>query len=344
MSSPHGRVVVRGPAALIAVIPHLLGFHPENSLVIVGVGGPHARIRLAFRYDLPDPPDPAAAAAIADHAVSVLHREHLTITMAVGYGPGTLVTPVTDVIRHVLPREGIRLQDAIRVHERRFWSYLCGDPACCPADGVPVTPPGVHPASAQLIGMGATAAASRDVIAASIAPLTGPDAEAVLEAAGQAWQEAGDQVGAGGEEGLEAFWIENVRQAIGTYRDGGRVTDLLVFARLALALTVMPVRDDAWARMLPEHYEAHIRLWTDVTRHATLGYAAAPASLLAFTAWQAGDGALGNLAVERALADTPGYSMALLILSALKAGLPPSAAVLTMTPEEVAASYHAGRR
>lgn len=344
MSSPRERVVVRDPAALIAVIPHLFGFHPDHSLVIVGVGGPHARIRLAFRYDLPDPPDQAVAAAIADHAIHVLRREHLTMAMAVGYGPGALVTPVTDVIRHVLTREGIRLQDAIRVHDGRYWSYLCPDSACCPADGTPVPVPGTHPAAAQLIGLGVTAAASRDVVAASIAPVTGADADAMSEAAAQAWQEACEQVDAGGEECLESLWLDAVRQAITLYRDGGSISEPVVFARLMLALTALPVRDDAWARMLPEHHEAHQRLWTDLTRRAARGYVAAPASLLAFTAWQAGDGALGNLAIDRALADTPGYTMAELILSALNGGLPPSAAALPMTPEDVAASYHSQRR
>lgn len=91
--------------------------------------------------------------------------------------------------------------------------------------------------------------------------------------------------------------------------------------------------------MDPAHRGAHIRLWTDVVRHAQAGYAAAPASLLAFTAWQSGNGALANIALDRALADTPGYSMAELIRQAVNAALPPSAAQLPMTPEEVAASY-----
>jgi hypothetical protein len=69
------------------------------------------------------------------------------------------------------------------------------------------------------------------------------------------------------------------------------------------------------------------------------GYAAAPASLLALTAWQCGDGALANLAINRALADTPGYSMALLLRNALDADAPPSAAMPPMTPDEVTASY-----
>ena len=92
----------------------------------------------------------------------------------------------------------------------------------------------------------------------------------------------------------------------------------------------------AWT---PTTATTHLRLWTDLTRHAQPGYIAAPASLLAFTAWQAGNGALANLALDRAEADDPGYSMALLLRDTLTAGAPPSLAVLPMTPEEVAASY-----
>jgi len=91
--------------------------------------------------------------------------------------------------------------------------------------------------------------------------------------------------------------------------------------------------------MDPGHLAAHRRLWTDVVRRAQPGYVAAPAALLAFTAWQAGDGAVANVALDRALADTPGYTMALLLRDAIAAGAPPSMAVLPMTPEEVAASY-----
>ena len=78
------------------------------------------------------------------------------------------------------------------------------------------------------------------------------------------------------------------------------------YAWLALVLTRLRIRDDAWARMDPEHREAHRRLWTDVVRRAQPGYVAAPASLLAFTAWQGGEGALANIALDRALADDPG--------------------------------------
>ena len=86
---------------------------------------------------------------------------------------------------------------------------------------------------------------------------------------------------------------------------------------------------------------AQRRLWTDVVRRAQPGYGPAPASLLAFVAWQNGDGALANVALDRALADNARYSMALLLRDALDSGAPPSMARLPMTPEEVAAAYDA---
>ena len=113
---------------------------------MLGIGGPHARIRLAFRYDLPDPPDDGLAADIAAHAATVLRRQHLTMAIAVGYGLGRTVTPVVDVVATALREAGIAVQDVLRVEGGRYWSYLCGDPACCPPDGVPfdsVRPSGV---------------------------------------------------------------------------------------------------------------------------------------------------------------------------------------------------------
>jgi hypothetical protein len=106
-----------------------------------------------------------------------------------------------------------------------------------------------------------------------------------------------------------------------------------------VALRDLRVRDDAWARMDPAHRDAHRRLWTDVVRRAQPGHVAAPASLLAFVAWQCGDGALANVALDRALADDPSYSMATLLRQVISAGAPPSLARLPMSPEQVAAAY-----
>lgn len=322
---------------MIAVVPYLLGFHPADSLVIVAVAGPHAKVRLAFRYDLPDPPDRSLTAQVAEHAAWVLHRENLTAIAVIGYGPSTLVTPVTDVLRQALPRAGIRLVDVLRVQDGRYWSCLCTEPACCPAEGRPLGTD--DQAAAALARYGPAPLASRAGIAAAIAPVTGADARAMARATRRTARAIAADLDAISQDAVFAGLRRAVQDAITLYRAGGTITDAADLAGLTLALDSLEVRDDAWARMQPEHRAAHLQLWTDLTRWAAPGYVAAPASLLAFTAWQDSQPALASLALDRALADTPGYSMAQLLRDALAAGLPPSAAVPSMTPEQVAASY-----
>jgi hypothetical protein len=338
------RVRVGSADGILAVVPHLLGFHPRDSLVMLGIGGPHARIRLAFRYDLPDPPDEELATDIAAHATTVLARQKLTMAIAVGYGSGEVVTPVVEVVAHALLKAGVNVQDVLCVHGGRYWSYLCGDPDCCPPDGVPYDLAG-HPASAALAAAGLTVRADRAELASTIAPVTdaaGPMREAVERARERAG--ALIDVGAAAAGGDPFLPIadagrRSVKQAITRYRRGGALTDDDEIAWLGVTLADLRVRDDAWARMDPQFHDAHLRLWIDLVRRLPADCVAPPGALLAFTAWQAGDGALASVAIERALEADPDYSMALLVADALHAGLPPSAARLPMTPKQVAASY-----
>ena len=340
-------VRIGSPAEILAAVPYLVGFHPDHSLVVIGARPPRDRVHVTFRYDLPDPPESACAAEIADHAVAVLTREQVTMAILAGYGPGRLVTPVAAELRTRLTGAGIEVREMLRAEDGRYWSYLCTDPACCPADGVAYDVPSSSVA-AQLTVAGNIALPGRAALAAMVAPLGDPvrtsmrqataDAEsrAAALAAGAA---AGRARGPGRLRPVIDAGLRAVGEAIGTYRSGGRISSDDAIAWLTITLADLRVRDDAWARMDPGHMAAHRRLWTDVVRRAQPGYVAAPAALLAFTAWQAGDGALANVALDRALADTPGYTMALLLRDAIAAGAPPSMAVLPMTPEEVAASY-----
>jgi hypothetical protein len=93
----------------LAIVPYLLGFHPSRSLVVIGLGPSRHQVKLAFRYDLPDPPDSQLARDIGAHAASVLTRQQLTDAVAIGYGPGSLVTPVADMLLDQLPAAGIEV-------------------------------------------------------------------------------------------------------------------------------------------------------------------------------------------------------------------------------------------
>ena len=352
---PQGRddrqpeLVVRAgsPAALLTLVPHLLGFVPEASLVVIGVAPPRDRIRVTLRYDLPDPPEPDLVADIVAHAVGVLRTQRLTAAVAVGYGPETLVTPAADELRDAAWQAEIDLREFLRVQGGRYWSYTCGNEACCPAVGVPFEPDPQAAQAAALIGAGTPVLASRAAVAARVAPLGGIAAESMRQATRRAERHIAQllakvrksaRLGAA-RHMIAAEGLAAVGAMIARYRDGGRFTSDDEIARISVALRDLRVRDDAWARMDPAHAEAHQRLLIDVTRRAQPGYVAAPAALLAFVAWQSGEGALANVALDRALADDSRYSMALLLRQVITAGAPPSLARLPMTPEEVAASY-----
>ena len=147
------RIRVSSVAGFLAVIPHLLGFHPSRSMVVVGLDARRGRIVLAFRYDLPDPPDAARSRDIAEHAAAVLRKRRIRTAIAAGYGDGALVTPVAEQLRAGLRGAGIALRDLLRVQDGRYWSYVCTDPGCCPPDGVPFDV-SAHPAAAAMTAAG----------------------------------------------------------------------------------------------------------------------------------------------------------------------------------------------
>lgn len=326
-------------------MPHLLGFHPALSFVVIGAAGPRQQVEIGFRYDLPDPPDAAVAADIADHAVAVLTEQRARTVIGIGYGPGRLATPVADALAAAVRRHRLRLRDLLRVEDGRYWSYLCGNVNCCPPEGTPFDYPS-HPVAAAMTVAGLAAYPDREALAATLAPLTGEAAQEMDQAIERACArmqvlvDRAERAGGGNPLRLAiSAGRRAVREAIGVYRGGGTITDADAFAWLLVSLVSLPVRDDAWARMVPGHRQAHLRLWADIVRRAGGPWLPAPASLLAFTAWQSGDGTLANVALDRALAADPGYSMARLLRDILAAGVPPAQAQLPMTPEEVEESY-----
>jgi len=344
-TTPAVRIRAGSPAALLAIIPHLVGFVPQSSMVVVGTEARKCAVRITLRYDLPDPASQELADDIAGHAAAVLAAQGLPGAAAAGYGPAGLVRPVALALRDVMAQAGIVLAECLRVDGGRCWSYTCGDETCCP-EGTPFDAAG-HAASAAMAAAGQQVLPDRAAVAATIAPVADEAAEPMRKATRRARRRVrqilaeaggcdrpGEASGAIASEGIAA-----VASMIATYRDGGRYGTGNEVAWLTVALTDIRVRDDAWARMDPADRDAHRRLWTDVVRRAQPGYVAAPASLLALVAWQDGNGLLANLALDRALADTPGYAMATLLRQVITAGAPPSKARPPMTPEQVAAWY-----
>ena len=340
-----GRVQLQAatPDAVLAVVPHMLGFYPSRSLVVLGLGEQN-RVMVTFRYDLPTPSDFELAEDIAEHACYVLDRERISSALLVGYGPEDLVAPVVGATAIRLIGSGVDLHEVLRADSGRYWSMLCDDPACCPPEGRSYDP-GSHPAAAAMTEAGLAAQPDRETLARTLQRPAG-SADVIERATSRALLRLSQVVELGEADGdrdpqLRATRIgrREVQRAIRRYRAGGAIDSIEHLAWLAVLLADLRVRDDAWARMDPAYRDHHCRLWTDVLRCAALDYAPAPAALLAFTAWQAGNGVLAAIAVDRALSADPNYSMAHLLAGAIEAALPPSAARLPMTPAAVAASY-----
>ncbi|MEV0400949.1 DUF4192 domain-containing protein [Actinoallomurus sp. NPDC050550] len=347
---------LRSPADVVAAIPYLVGFHPTDSVVVLCCGGEDGTY--AIRLDL------TASDVLLDHVTDLITRRRPAEVILAGYGPGARVTPVVERVGDLLARDGVRLREVMRVEDDRYWSYLCTDPACCPPEGTFVDVRGSAVAAAAIAG-GLVALPDRDELARMIAPAGGEAMrQATLEAEHRlaSWAEAaateaarsgtgttaqddgasggGSREGAGAGGGglsrrVAGEGVRLVRLLIERARAGGAPPTDAEVAWLGVLLVNLRVRDEAWVRIDDGEIGAHIGLWRDVVRRVAEPYLAAPACLLAFAAWRAGEGALANLALDRALAADPHYSMARLLHELFVSGLPPWSVPLDITPEQL---------
>jgi hypothetical protein len=341
MSSPTPHhFTVRSPADLLALVPYLVGYHPIHRLVAVGVH--HAKPVFVASGDLPEPgTPPQQIRALLDHVAHLLARQHATAVIVIGYGSAEQIDPVMAGIQDVFATHQIQLHDALRVTDNRYVSYLCDNPDCCPPDGVPFDPTSSVLATRATVA-GLVAWPDRAALAALVAPVSGA-ARTAMRLATERTQaqltglvaDADDHGSAGRQPHLDReAELANlgarlrqaghhaVQQAFDRYEHGATLNDDQV-ARLTLLLAHLPVRDDAWQRT--DGRDEHIALWTDLTRRARPDLVPAPASLLAFAAWRSGNGALANVALDRALAADASYRLALLLADLLAQGVPPSA-------------------
>lgn len=317
---------LRSPADVVSAIPYLVGFHPDRSVVVLGCGGPGGTY--AVRIDL------TADDALVEHIAELVARRDSADVVLAGYGPGERVTPVVDRVRDRLHAHGVRIRDALRVADGRFWSYLCADPSCCPPEGTVVDVRG-SAVAAQAIAGGLVALADRRELERMVEPTGGAGMRRATEHAEArlaAW--AAEDAGSVPARMVTAG-VPLVRALVGRASAGLDLPGDDEAAWLGVLLTSLRVRDEAWVRIDKAGLAGHLRLWSDLVRRVSVPYAAAPASLLAFAAWRAGDGALANVALDRALAADSRYSMARLLHDLFVSGLPPWAVPLNITPEEL---------
>ena len=319
---PPAPLRARGPADLLALVPRLLGFHPEQSVVLLTVGD--ARTPFHARVDLPA--DPVAAEELSGHLARVAAQNGVTRAAVVVYtddaGAAELLA---EQLGDRLTARAVEVVCRIRADGRRWWDLE--DPCSGYDDVGQAYDVRSHPFMAQAVVEGDVVLPSRQALADTLVGDDPDEVERVAALAGDAVDRlaAADRSGpaAARRLDLEAVWV---RRRVGRFVAAGERLDSHDVARLATLTTVqVPLRDVAWAEISRVDAARHVDLWRDVVRRVPAELRAAPAALLAFAAWLAGDGALAWCAVDRSLQADPGYGLATLVARALEGAVPPTA-------------------
>src|SRR4051794_32595035 len=334
-----GRIDVRlsDLGELAASIPHLLGFRPRESVVLVSLTGRGGgRVGLTVRADIP-PPEHAGTVAAA------LTRGVLTDPPRGVLGAGVSETPDAGtpagggdglphrgLVREVvldLTAQGVAVPEAILVRGGRWWSYDCPHPCCRPGAGTPL-PTGVTELEVAAVATGVVVEPDRDALVGRISP---PDPRGREQMAAECARIAVDCAERVLAEGWDAVAEQSWRAVLDTVarcRPGAptartALSDAEV-ARLVWGLRDQAVRDRALELALGADAAAVEQLWTECTRRAPAPLDAAPATLLAVSTWLRGDGAMADVALGRALAGDPDYALAQLLARALAACMRPA--------------------
>jgi hypothetical protein len=348
------RVTLRSPLDVLALVPYSLGFHPERSLVLLTTtpqGRPfHARV------DLPQPgpvtsggahagvegPEVldsdqvalrlldrlSALEAVADHVAGAAQANQADLAIVVAYTDDALFGEVAvSILAERLAVRGIPVGVALRADGGRW--YAVDDPDD-PGEPYDVRD---HPLTAMGVLTGRVTFESRSALVRSLVPTDLHDVEEVAAAAARrlrrrapaAGRAAGRAAGGAvsdpaGEAVAEAAWF---RGLLG--RSPARPLAADEVARALVDLRDVTTRDRVRQDITRRDASLWVELLREVVRRTPVELAAGPAGLLAFAAWQAGDGALAWCAVDRAHAADPRQELAGLVATMLERAVPPSA-------------------
>jgi hypothetical protein len=390
---PDAPIVVRSGEDLVAAVPHLVGFAPERSLVVVSMRrrGTRLRLGLVARFDLPPvgrgrargyEGTAADVRAFVSQVVGVLRGDapEQVVVLVYDQAPCSLV-PVWQRLVSRLDRAfaavGVPVVDALHVSGSRFRSYRCSDPGCCPPLGRPLDARS-SAVTAEFVTRGSSPLPNRRALEALVEPRDQQACTAVRRAAGHELAAIGPHRG----DEQQPAWLDwqvaslllmhevalrhlQGRQGLACQESGrllAGLSDVGVRDAASIAFTcwMHPLRDTEGEEGRPRTLELdgvvdaagprvrqilaalgdqvgrpweqpatgeRNRALGDLWRHLAVScdgsLAVPPLTLLGMHAWWQGEGALAQVAVERALRLDPGYRMANLLDQALSLGLPP---------------------
>ncbi|MGN6611424.1 MAG: DUF4192 domain-containing protein, partial [Angustibacter sp.] len=324
--------------------------HPRQSLVVLSLRGPRLRCGLAARFDLPS--GTMAAEEFAAEVVPCVVRDEPSQVALLVYDDAPWQArqrprqELVDAIEQRFAADGVPVKEAVYVGGGRFWSMTCRSAECCPETGTLVSDVRSTSAAATLVLQGRAPLGDRDELVSRVAPRGPLTTAAVASVADRELGRRAALEDGGGLQGVRAWMIEvtGLFDAVvqrsrtdGVARLDADEAGLLVVGMLDIGLRdALSERCSAWLGGLPDrgdhpptrperHEDDPV---TGVLRELAVmsdgQLAVAPLTLLAAQYWGAGEGALANAAVERALTIDPDYRLAVLLAQLLRAAIPPA--------------------
>ncbi|MFI9808078.1 DUF4192 family protein [Streptomyces sp. NPDC052301] len=350
------QVTLRTPAELADALPYLLGYRPEDSMVLVALHDHEGRGRFGGRARLGIPENEedwdAAAHQLAHGLVTGSERRGTRPERMVAYvcqepGPGESGKDVKrrlDRLAHLLRTQcgdlDVPVVEALCISGGRYWSYCCPTKGCCPDEGSPMGLPGTSVLAAAATYAGIQVRGTLRELRARLQPWeTGAalQQEIALDAAGMSLvprmlDEATREDVAEETLDLAERVIRRFAAAApvsGTHPADLRDDDLLgddEAATLVLGLQDRTTRDRAASWMEGDEAGPALRLWRALARRCVGPYgehAAAPLTLAGWVAWSTGDELEAREALAMALGADPDYLFARLLHQACNEGLDP---------------------
>jgi len=317
---------VRCPDDLIALAPVVIGFHPTDSVVMLASDGHrpfHARVDL--------PPRSAPLGDVADLARSLLEpalRNGIRGLAFVFFSDDErAVRRAWSALRRGTDGAGIRVQDVLRVDGRRYYPLLAGARQREIGIAYDVSS---HPFLAQAVLHGLVVEKDRAALVASLVP---------DEAARQEVETAMAHAGLCDREPPRTAqdrrrWGDWVRVLVARHVEARTRASPDEVGRTAWAVQDLRVRDAAWGLITRSEARAHQEFWADVARRVPEALVPAPAALVGWAAWQAGNGALAWIGVDRCREVAPDYGMATILAGCLDRALPPESVDCDVTWDE----------
>lgn len=348
-------IALRSPAELADALPYLLGFYPDDSIVVVALHCPRGRFGGRIRIGIPVDCDEWGA--VSEQVAACMEGE----VRSGGRRPeGAIVflcqdpeagrkreevmqrlRPLAQALRTACGAREIPVYEALCLSDGYYWSYCCPDSACCPREGRPSGAAGTSAMAAAAAYAGIQVRGSLREMERRLTALGSDVAKAqerALDSASSALVPR--MLASDGCAAVRSRTLRLARSLMTRFREAvpdesetaladAHDDNLLSHedaATMILGLQDRRTRDRAAEWMEGPDSGPALRLWRALARRCVGPYsehAAAPLTLAGWVAWSAGDGPSARVALDRALRSDPDYVFAQLLHRAFNDGMDP---------------------